>query len=387
MKQPSIELLANKSSHIVWLDVVRLIAMFTVVCCHCTDPFNFYPGTAPNIGEIKLWGAIYGALLRPCVPLFVMITGALLLPVKGETSTFYKKRIARVLYPFLIWSVLYNLFPWITGLLGLSPHIILDFFPYAGEEVMHQSLSVAIKYILMIPFNFSILDVHMWYIYLLIGLYLYLPIFSAWVEKASERAKLMFLLAWGVTLLLPYYYQFVSEYLWGTCSWNSFGMLYAFAGFNGYLLLGHYLRNLEWSLKKTLAIGIPMFAVGYVVTFLGFRHITSLPEYTDEMLELFFLYCSLNVVMMTIPVFMLAKKVVVRSETIKKALANLTLCGFGIYMIHYFFTGPSVMLVRAINIPIALQIPVAAIVAFTVSWLLVRLVYRIIGKKAKYLMG
>ena len=60
-------------------------------------------------------------------------------------------------------------------------------------------------------------------------------------EEAEERAKLMFLLAWGVTLLLPYYYQFVSNYLWGTCSWNSFGMLYSFAGFNGYLLLGHYL--------------------------------------------------------------------------------------------------------------------------------------------------
>ena len=78
--------LQKNPQHIVWLDVVRFVAMFTVVCCHCTDPFNFYPGTAPNIGEIKLWGAIYGALLRPCVPLFVMITGALLLPVRGEIS-------------------------------------------------------------------------------------------------------------------------------------------------------------------------------------------------------------------------------------------------------------------------------------------------------------
>ena len=371
MKPLVMNLSNQKNQHIVWLDVVRFIAMFTVVCCHCTDPFNFYPGTAPNIGEIKLWGAIYGSVLRPCVPLFVMITGALLLPVRGDTSTFYKKRIPRVFYPFLIWSVLYNLFPWITGLLGLNPQIILDFFPYAGEEVMQQSFSVSLEYILMIPFNFSILAVHMWYIYLLIGLYLYLPVFSAWVEKASERAKLMFLLAWGVTLLLPYYYQFVSNYLWGTCSWNSFGMLYAFAGFNGYLLLGHYLKNLEWSLKKTLAIGIPMFAVGYAVTFLGFRHITALPEYTDEMLELFFTYCSLNVVMMTIPVFMLAKKVKVNSERMKKALANLTVCGFGIYMIHYFFTGPSVVLMRAINMPIGLQIPVAAILAFAVSWGLV----------------
>lgn len=386
MKPLVMNLSNQKNQHIVWLDVVRFIAMFTVVCCHCTDPFNFYPGTAPNIGEIKLWGAIYGSVLRPCVPLFVMITGALLLPVRGDASTFYKKRIPRVFYPFLIWSVLYNLFPWITGLLGLNPQIILDFFPYAGEEVMRQSFSVSLEYILMIPFNFSILAVHMWYIYLLIGLYLYLPVFSAWVEKASERAKLMFLLAWGVTLLLPYYYQFVSNYLWGTCSWNSFGMLYAFAGFNGYLLLGHYLKNLEWSLKKTLTIGIPMFAVGYAVTFLGFRHITALPEYTDEMLELFFTYCSLNVVMMTIPVFMLAKKVKVNSERMKKALANLTVCGFGIYMIHYFFTGPSVVLMRAINMPIGLQIPVAAILAFAVSWGLVWLIYRT-GKVAKYIVG
>ena len=59
MKQAPIEL--QQKNHIVWLDVVRLIAMFTVVCCHCTDPFNFYPGTASNIDEIKFWGAVYGA--------------------------------------------------------------------------------------------------------------------------------------------------------------------------------------------------------------------------------------------------------------------------------------------------------------------------------------
>lgn len=377
----------NNQQHIVWLDVVRFIAMFTVVACHCTDPFNFYPGTAPDIAQIKLWGALYGALLRPCVPLFVMITGALLLPVRGEASVFYKKRILRVLWPFLIWSVIYNLFPWLTGVLGLSPSVLLDFFPYSGEEVARQSLAVSLDYIAQIPLNFSIVDVHMWYIYLLIGLYLYLPVFSAWVEKASEKAKLWFLVAFAVTTLLPYYNQFVAQYLWGTCSWNAFGMLYYFAGFNGYLLLGHYLRNLDWSVKKTLAIGLPMFAAGYVVTFFGFRYITALPEYTDEMLELFFTYCSLNVVVMTIPVFMLAKKANFRSERMRKALANLTLCGFGIYMIHYFFTGPSVVLMRAIGIPVPLQIPLASVVAFGVSWLIVSAVYRCMGKKAKYVMG
>lgn len=98
--------------HIVWLDVVRFAAMFTVVCCHCADPFNFYAGDpTADLESIKFWGAAWGAALRPCVPLFVMITGALLLPVKDQAGPFYRKRISRVLWPFLIWSVLYNLFP------------------------------------------------------------------------------------------------------------------------------------------------------------------------------------------------------------------------------------------------------------------------------------
>ena len=377
----------NPGQHIVWLDVVRLVAMFTVVCCHCTDPFNFFPGDSPEIESIKYWGAIYGAALRPCVPLFVMITGALLLPVSGDTSVFYKKRIPRVFFPFLIWSVIYNLFPWITGLLGVAPSVVLDFFPYSGEEVMRQSLTVSLGYISELPFNFSLLDVHMWYIYLLIGLYLYLPIFSAWVEKASERAKLWFLAAWGVTLFLPYFNEFVSQYIWGTCSWNAFGTLYYFAGFNGYLLLGHYLRHHDWSAGQLLGYGLPMFLVGYAVTFFGFRYMTAMPDCTPEGLELFFTYCSPNVVLMTIPVFMLCKRANFQSEKVKKVLANLTLCGFGVYMIHYFFTGPSVILMRALNIPIGLQIPFASVVAFGVSWFLVAMSYRYFGKKTKWVLG
>ena len=88
-------------THVVWLDVVRLIAMFTVVCCHCTDPFNFYPGDSPIIGDIKFWGAAYGAFLRPCVPLFVMITGALLLPVREETSVLNQEKDIACILAFL----------------------------------------------------------------------------------------------------------------------------------------------------------------------------------------------------------------------------------------------------------------------------------------------
>lgn len=316
-----------------------------------------------------------------------MITGALLLPVRGGASAFYKKRIPRVLWPFLLWSVLYALFPWLTGVLGCDPDVMLTFFPYSGEEVMLQSLRMSLVYIAGIPLNFSVVAVHMWYIYVLIGLYLYLPIFSAWVEKASRKAQRNFLFVWFVTLFLPYYQEFVSGYVWGTCSWNAFGMLYYFAGFNGYLLLGHYLKNTDWSLSRTLSIGIPLFILGYAVTFAGFRHMTADPSCTPEGMELFFTYCSPNVLMMTAPVFLLCRKIRVGSDRMRRMLENLTACGFGVYMIHYFLTGPSVALARAVHIPIALQIPVAAVLAFGVSWALTALIRRIVGKKAVFIVG
>lgn len=384
----SLPLDPTAGKRVVWLDVVRLVAMFSVVCCHSTDPFNFYPGPEPdNIADIRFWGAVYGALLRPCVPLFVMLTGALLLPVKGEAGPFYRKRIGRVVWPFLLWSVIYNLFPWLTGLLGCRPEVILDFFPYSGEAATRQSLGVSLENMAHIPLNFSLLDVHMWYIYLLIGLYLYLPIFSAWVERASRRSQRWFLAAWTLTLFLPYYREYVDPYIWGACSWNEFHMLYSFAGFNGYLLLGHYLRHTDWSLRRTLAVGLPLFAAGFCVTFFGFRHISSLPSYTPEQLEMYFYYCSPNVAMMTVPVFMLAHKVRVERPWMCRLLAHLTACGFGIYMVHYFFTGPCVLLARACGVPLCLQIPAAAIVAFAAAWVLVGIVRRLTGRAARYIVG
>lgn len=78
----------GNQTHVPWLDAVRLVAMFLVICCHCTDPFNFCPADSPDIQQVKFWGAAYGSVLRPCVPLFVMLTGALLLPVTGNISVF-----------------------------------------------------------------------------------------------------------------------------------------------------------------------------------------------------------------------------------------------------------------------------------------------------------
>ena len=369
--------------HIVWLDVLRLIAILLVIAVHCTDPFNASPESRAD-PEFNFWGSVYGSALRACVPLFVMMTGFLLLPVKQTMPAFYRKRIPRVFFPFLIWSVLFDLAPWFIQAVGGSAELVTCFFPW--EPNPSASFGDALQTIAMIPLTFTVYATPMWYIYALIGLYLYLPIFSAWVERASRREKRFFLLLWFVSLFIPYLTEFVSRYHFGTCSWNAFGTFYYFAGFNGYLLLGHYLgKGNDWSVGKTLSVAVPLFLVGYFVTLVGFRHMTSDPNVSEEGMELFFTYCSPNVALMAIAVFLLVQKVNVTSLSIRRALANLTRCGFGLYCVHYFFVGPSYMFAQWLGTPVPLLVPVSMLFTFVCAWAFALGISKLPG--SKYIIG
>lgn len=434
---------ASGKPHLVWIDCARWIAMFLVVVCHACDPFNCSPDALTN-PEFLRWGAIWGSLLRPSVPLFVMITGALLLPVRETTlGAFYKKRIPRVLFPFLIWSALYALFPWFASLATATPEdakaLTTAFFPYSGfmngGNGPETTLSSALATLATTPFSFNYFSVHLWYVYMLIGLYLYLPIFSAWVEKVSLKTKAAFLGIWGATLLLPYadvfltpHLPFGNGYLLGTCSWNAFGTLYAFAGFNGYLLLGHVLARIsrELSVKKTLAVALPTLFAGTLLTFVGFfwvRLTGSLdkPEVfaaladgavsgkiaalaqafagtdpaqisaaakmfqAEPMVELFWTYCSLNVALSSAALFLLISKIDLAPGRLARFLATLGKLGFGVYLVHYLFVGPSYLLAVKIGVPLPLQIPVSALFAFAATYVLVRALYAVLPKPKIFL--
>lgn len=437
---------AREKRRIVWVDCARWLAMFLVVMCHACDPFNCSPEAIKDPDFVR-WGAIWGSMLRPCVPLFVMISGALLLPVREESlGAFYKKRIPRVLIPLLIWSALYTLFPWFSGLITASAEsakaLTTTFFPYSGfmndGNGPTASLADALKNLAAVPLTFNSFSVHMWYVYMLVGLYLYLPIFSAWVEKVSLKSKWTFLGIWGATLLLPYADIFLTPllplgegYLFGTCSWNAFGLFYAFAGFNGYLLLGHVLaeaaRERPW--KKTLLLAAPMFAAGTLFTFVGFFWVRMMGGLTDPnitaafaaesgltgaiaafaqslagtdpagaaalaqkfqaepMVELFWTYCSLNVVLSSAALFLVATKIDIPEGRLTRFLATLGKLGFGIYLVHYFFVGPAFVLTKNIlGVPLQLQIPVSALFAFAATYILVRILYAVIPKP-KFFLG
>ena len=113
---------------------------------------------------------------------------------------------------------------------------------------------------------------------MLAGLYLVMPVLSAWLERASRRDLRILLGIWGITLLLPYVKLlaplagYVGNYgnmgLYGICDWNEFGTFYYVSGFAGYLVLAYYLVKFPpaWDWRRTLAVCIPMFIAGYLIT-------------------------------------------------------------------------------------------------------------------------
>ena len=104
-------------------------------------------------------------------------------------------------------------------------------------------------------------------------------------------------------------------------------------------------------------------------------------------MELFFTFCSPNVVLMTAAVFILLQKVRIHNTLIAKKLSKISKYGFGIYIVHYFVVGPIFILIGKFDLPIPLQVPIMALLIFIISWAFTWFMYRILGERAKWIMG
>lgn len=376
---------AQSKIRLVWVDVLRLAAMLMVIAGHSVDIYNATPQDDPMNG---FWGAFIGSLMRPSVPLFAMMTGLLLLPIGESASSFYRRRIPRVLIPMLFWSVIYYLIPWFTGVIGLDKSVISVLFPF--EFAPSQEWGDAVSNIAMIPLTFNGYTTHMWYLYMLIGLYLFMPFFSAWVEKNDHTLIRTYIILWGCSLMLPYLAQLLSPNLFGVCAWNQFGTFHYFAGFTGYLLLGHLLgKGNPLPSRKIVAVGVMLYFAGYVVTYTGFTTIMAQYSYEQapDLIEMFWQFCSPNVVLMAIGLFLIAQRVKVRSERWQRVLQSTTRCSFGAYLMHYIFIGPVIILLSPLGLPTPVCVIVTVAIVFAVCWACTWAIYRFMPRIAKYIVG
>lgn len=150
----------------------------------------------------------------PCIGLFFMVSGALLMPVKMDYFTFLKRRLAKVVIPTLVWTAIY---------LGLN-----IYYSQFEINILHSIASIPFT-----PQGNGVL----WFMYTLIGLYLLAPILSNLVATATDKELKFVLLLWAITLCYP-----LLKY-GADLNPSTSGIRYCFTGYAGYFLLGYALKS------------------------------------------------------------------------------------------------------------------------------------------------
>lgn len=370
-----------RTKNIGWIDTLRVLACFMVVLSHCCDPFV---ACFDNDRTAFLTGEFIGSLMRPCVPLFAMMTGVLLLPVRGSMSDFYRKRLGRLAVPFVFWSL-------------MLPVLFFLYFHYGPSTVSPSidpaqfTLSGLWTKMVTFVFNFNYETTPLWYLYMLGGLYLILPVVSAWLDRAERSEVRLFLKIWGVTLFLPYVQLlapslgYTGNYgnmgLLGVCDWNAYGTFHYLSGFLGYMVLAHYLVKypLQWGRARLLGVSAVMFLAGYLITAFGFDAIQQRYPGDYAYLEILWLFTGVNVFLMTVPVFVLMQR---WNGTAPAWIHRLAGWSFGIYLCHFVFVQVAYDLYACGSWPVGLRIPAMALTAFVVSALLTGVLQRVPGLRA-----
>nr|WP_294944475.1 acyltransferase [uncultured Mucilaginibacter sp.] len=352
-----------KSSSTAYLNVLRIFACLMVLIVHSGEFFYIGP-----VGDILTthytWVNHYGSLMRACVPLFVMISGYLLLPIKEPAGVFYKKRFTRLLIPFLFWSVMYCIVPYF---LGADP-----------AEKMWANLAT-------IPVNVNWSAGHLWFVYMFIGVYLFIPVISPWAQTASKNFKLFFLAIWVFTLFLPYIRTIYPDVL-GEVFWNKFSSVHYFSGYIGYLVLGQYIKeHVKLSKPATIGIGLGLVVAGYLITHQVFAQqwptAKTLPE-----LELSWAFPTINVAMMATGMFLLFSLVSFKNAKTEMAVAKFSGLTYGMYLAHILVLNQLYKPINSwLNGDVMLVIPILAVSTFIVTYIGIKALSYLPG--SKYIVG
>lgn len=307
----------TETDRIIFLDYLRVIACFMVVMVHACEFYYCNEAGAILANDTdRLWVSLIDGAFRQSVPLFVMASSFLLVPLTTDATIFFKRRFSRVLVPFIVWSLLYAVVPVLTGSIS--------------GDIWQRVTTIL--------YTANIDSGHLWFIYMLIGVYLVMPVISPWINQVSKRGEEMFLAIWFLSTFTGYLRP-LTTYVWGEVFWNSFHALYYFSGYIGYVVLAHYIRRyVDWPLKKTLAVAVPLILVGYAFT-AGLFYTHSLESTDYAYVEQSWYFCTFNVAIMTAGTFLLLRHAGSSARWLYTPVKTVSKLSYGIYLMHIFILG------------------------------------------------
>ena len=330
------------------IDLIRVVACFLVMQTHAGEIYYIEDNGDLIRNEKNIWPGIFNSLARVCVPLFVMISGYLLLPMKTDYSTFLKKRFTRVSFPFIAFCIFYDIYYYIRGVIDVKTMLINipKIFINYGSELGH-----------------------LWFMYMIMGVYLLIPIFSPWIKSAKKEHFYFYFVIWLISSFSCYIHLAFPQ-IWGEVYWNNNTVVQGFIGDFGYAVLGAFIK-LHLKEKNLYTLGIILYLIGSGFTMFGFLYKRE-EATTCEEIEVTWKFDSINVVIATFGVFLLLRKVECKNEKVVKIFNDIALKSYGMYLIHIFFLQFFKYVFDALNQFPLWCIFVIAILTFITSYLVIK---------------
>lgn len=355
---------------IVFLDFVRVFACFLVMLVHASENFYGAAGATDMVGPQaflnnemdRLCVSVYDGFSRMSVPLFIIVSAYLLVPMSDDQNMwqFYRKRFLHILPPMLFFMVLYSTLPLIWGQIDVE---------------------TSIKDLSRLWLNFPTLAGHLWFMYPLISLYLFIPVISPWLTKVKAREERFFIILFLLSTCMPYIIRFFGE-IWGQCFWNEYHMLWYFSGYLGYLVVAHYIRvHLKWNRRKRFIGGAILMLVGAVWTILSF-YIQAIPGviHSTPKLEIGWSFCTINCVMLTVGAFLLFS--CIENKNTPKLILDMSKLSYGMYLMHIFWLGFWTGIFKiSLATTTVIAIPAIAVFTFVSCYITTKIVSYIPGSK------
>ena len=294
----------ESKNRMIYIDILNILAMICVVALHCNGIVHSYTNSTAWATSLIVEVVCFWA-----VPVFLMITGATLMNYRSkyDTKIFFKKRVMKVVIPFVFWAIVMLVWRYLNGWLSIN--------------------SFSLKEIANIIFTNGEESTY-YFIFIILGIYLTLPLLACLTDEKYRKT-----LWYGVIVM------FITQSVFPVIG-EIFGINYnnnlsiQLGSYILFVLLGYLLSTQEIKKEHRIIIyilGILSMLFRYIMTYYFstkmqtvYRTLFGYPQFHSV-----FLACSVFVFIKNMKLDFIRN-----NQTVTNILAQVSSCSFGIYLIH-----------------------------------------------------
>ena len=315
-------------------DILRVVAMLMVITVHVS---NVYSRSFGVIGDKSfIISLFFNTISRISVPIFIMISGALLLDREFDLKK-YLKRIIKFIILIIVWDIIYLLWEW--KYLGITYNQLYK--------------------LLVTPYR-----AHLWFLYTIVLLYAIQPILRIILNKCSTKIKYILLIIWFILSTACMLNRLLAD-------------IFTIFSYIGFFIIGKYLYDFvkNKDLKKYNILFILVMIICFTLS-ITLNYLSSMKY--NMFYNMYFAYRTPFIILSSFSFYALIITNY-RKDTLNKVIMKFSDLSFGVYLIHGIFLDVTVKLFTYQSINALVGIPSFVTMIFIASIISVFILKKIKG--------